>query len=536
MRKKFLVTAIVVSALALAGYLAVDGAGLVYSIAYAAAKDAATKASNDAARAELAELSKQDHTSALFVQVAKVLRPAVVEVKVTKRIKMTTPDMPDMNDFMRRFFGDESQAQPSTPRPNMPRPRQQSREFTQRGLGSGVIVDAANGYVLTNYHVVAGADETIVVLPDGKTLKTTWIRTDRQTDLAILKVEAKGLIEAPLGDSDAMQVGDQVLAIGSPEGLEQTVTSGIISAMKRSTGQANTYQSFIQTDAAINHGNSGGPLVNMKGEVIGINTAIVSQTGVNEGIGLAIPSNMVKTVMRQLIDKGKVTRGYLGVGIQNVTEDLAKSFKLPGTHGAIVTQVVPEGPAGKAGMKKGDFITAVDGKEVVNVQELRRMIADIQPGLEAEFTLFRGGDEMKIKAKIEAQPADINADTSTEGDMDSGSITSKFGLELTTMTPELAKQYNFKHEVKGAMITSVANGSDAESQGLRPGMVITDVDGKDIASADDFVKVVDAKASTDGIRIGLTDRNGNSQFAFIKPRSQDKPEKSDQDQDQNKDE
>jgi serine protease Do len=298
--------------------------------------------------------------------------------------------------------------------------------------------------------------------------------------------------------------------------------------MKRSTGQLNTYQSFLQTDAAINHGNSGGPLVNMKGEVIGINTAIVSQTGVNEGIGLAIPSNMAKTVMRQLIDKGKVTRGYLGIGIQNVVnESLAKSFKLPGTHGALVTQVMPDSPAAKAGIKKEDFITAVAGKEVANVQELRHMIAELSPGQEAEFTLFRDGQEMKITAKLEAQPDDMTAGISAEGDTDKGSITSKFGLELATMTPELANQYGFKREVKGALITSVASGSDAQEQGLRQGMVITDVDGKEIASADDFVKTVEAKANADGIRIGLTDRNGGSQFAFIKPRSQEKPDKPD---------
>jgi serine protease Do len=284
---------------------------------------AVTKGENQAAREQLAALAKGDTLSPLFVRVATVVKPAVVEVRVTKKVKMQ--DMPDMGQFFGHFFGGESNpfGMPQDPgKPTRPQPR----EFLQRGLGSGVVVDAKNGYILTNYHVVGGADEMQVVLPGGRTLMVEWARTDPMTDLAVVKVEPKDLVDAPLGDSDAMRVGDWVMAIGSPEGLEQTVTTGIVSAKGRVTDHANTYQSFIQTDASINHGNSGGPLVNMKGEVIGINTAIVSQSGGNEGIGFAIPSNMVKSVMNQLIEKGKVTRGYLGVAIQGVDEKLAKSF------------------------------------------------------------------------------------------------------------------------------------------------------------------------------------------------------------------
>jgi len=519
MRSKLWVSLFVVAVLAMIGYVVVDGTSLVYNIAYAAAKDAATKASNEAARDQLAEMSKQDHMSALFAQVAKVLKPAVVEVKVTKKVRMMTPDMGgDMDEFFRRFFGDEA---PGI-RPRMPQPQpRQPREFLRRGLGSGVIVDAKNGYVLTNYHVVAGADETQVVLPGGKSLKTTWIRTDKQTDLAVLKVEAQGLIDAPLGDSDAMQVGDWVLAIGSPEGLEQTVTAGIISAMKRSTGEPNTYQSFIQTDASINHGNSGGPLVNMKGEVIGINTAIVSQTGVNEGIGLSIPSKMVKSIMAQLIEKGKVTRGYLGVQIQPVNEDLAKSFNLPSTRGALVGQIMPDTPAAKADIKEGDFITAIEGKEVADVEELRGLVAEYQPGKEIEVTLYRDGKEMKIKVKLEPQPADMTAVIGPEGAMPEPNSASSFGIQVSTMSAEMARQYGFTRPVKGALITEVVPGSNADEQGLRPGMVITSVNGKAVASAEEFAEAASAKEASDGIRVRATDRSGGSRYFFLKP---EKPE------------
>ncbi len=282
-------------------------------------------------------LANADTLSPLFIRVARVLKPAVVEVRVTKRVKME--DMPDADQFFQHFFGgDNPFGEPQTPgQPSHPR----SRDYIQRGIGSGVIVDAKNGYVLTNFHVVGGAEETQVVLYDGRTVKVEWVRTDAMSDLAVLKVDGKDLVDAPLGDSDASQVGEWVLAFGSPEGLPQTVTAGIISAKGRVTDHTNTYQSFLQTDAAINHGNSGGPLVNSRGEIIGINTAIVSESGGNEGIGFAIPSNMVRNVMTQLIEKGKVTRGYLGVTIQAVDENLAKSFNLPTTHGALVTSAAP---------------------------------------------------------------------------------------------------------------------------------------------------------------------------------------------------
>jgi serine protease Do len=398
-----------------------------------------------AERDKLATMSNQDTLSPLFRQVAKVVMPAVVEVRVTKRVAV--PQMPDMDEFMRRFF----QEQPGMP--NQPqRPRQpatpQHREM--RGLGSGVVIDAQNGYVLTNNHVVGGADQVEVVTADNEHLEAEWVKTDPATDLAVVKIKKDGLVAAPLGDSDAMQVGDLVLAIGSPENLPRTVTMGIISAKGRNQaglgGGLNLYQNFLQTDAAINHGNSGGPLVNMKGEVIGVNTAIVSRTGVNEGIGLAIPSNMVKQILDQLIAKGKVVRGYMGVRLQDVDASLAKSFNLPNTEGALAAGVAPDGPAEKAGIKAGDFIVSVDGKKITDVNQLRMMVATIAPGKTVKMGFYREGKLQSADVKVGEQPSDMTAAfTGQESPGAAKAATAeKFGIKVAAMTPDVAERLGYK--------------------------------------------------------------------------------------------
>lgn len=482
----------------------VAGPRLVQEVAFAV-----TKGQIDASRTELAELAKNDTMSTLFVQVSKVLKPAVVEIRVTKKMKANAA--PDMEDFLRRFFGDESPGDGR--RRTMPQPSPHEREYLARGIGSGVIVDAKNGYVLTNAHVVANTDETQIVLDDGRTLKSQWVRLDTQTDLAIVKVQAENLIDAPLGDSDKMSVGDWVLAIGSPEGLQQTVTAGIISAKGRTTGDPNSYQSFLQTDAAINHGNSGGPLVNMRGEVIGITSAIVSRTGVNEGIGFAVPSNMAKTVMSQLIDKGKVTRGFLGVTIQNVDENLAKSFKLPVTAGALVTSVSPGSPAEKAKLKEGDFIVSIDGKNTDTVNDLRNIVAALQPGKSYKVEFYRDGKKTSADIKIDSQPEDMGvaAGPSTE----ESKTSEQYGLEVQTMTPELAQEYQYKKATKGVVITEVTTGSPAEEQGLAEGMTITAVNGKEVATADEFAKAISAKTDKEGVQLRVTGPSGATRFVFL---------------------
>jgi len=483
---------------------AMYGPALVGRIAFAV-----EEGKQAAVREHLAELSKRDYLSPLFREVAKAVKPAVVEVRVTKRIKVRQMPSPEMDDFFRRFFGEES------PRrlPRQPRPRY--REYFSRGLGSGVIVDAEKGYVLTNHHVVGEADEVEVILADKRKFQAQWVRTDRQSDLAIVKIAPKGLLEAPLGDSDKMRVGDWVLAVGTPESLPQTVTAGIISAKGRTTRRADAYQDFLQTDAAINHGNSGGPLVNMRGEVIGINTAIVSRTGVNEGIGLAIPSNMAKNVMAQLIEKGKVVRGYLGVVIQNVDEKLAKSFDLPDTKGALVSQVAGGGPAERAGIKVGDFIVAVGDKKTRNVNELRNAVAAVKPGRTVRLELYRDGKTQTLSVKIEAQPDDMAGAFGWEEPLETAS--EKFGLKVATMNEELAKRYGYEEAPKGVVITAVDPQSDAAEQGLREGMVITHVRGRELASAEQFAKMVSGDAAASGVRIRIMQPDGARRFVFIAP-------------------
>ncbi|MDP6635757.1 MAG: Do family serine endopeptidase [Phycisphaerae bacterium] len=468
---------------------------------------------NRAAREQIAELNRADRTSELYRAVAKAVRPAVVVVHVRKKMDMRGhPSASEMDEFMRRYFGRSPHRVP-LPRtaPDDKNKDAPKREYYSSGVGSGVIVDAKKGYVLTNWHVVQGADEVEIALLDGRRVKTEWVRTDQKTDVAVVKIKPDRLIDAPLGDSDRIEVGDCVLAVGAPEGLPQTVTAGIISAKGRTTGRRG-YENFLQTDAAINHGNSGGPLVDMKGEIIGINTAIVSRTGVNEGIGLAIPSNMVRNVMRQLIDSGEVVRGYIGVHIQDVDEKLAKSFKLPNADGVLVAGVAPRGPARKAGMETGDFIVNVGQKRTKNVNELRNYIASLRPGESVKVKLYREGKVKAVTLKIAKQPEDMLAAFSAP-QLKPKAI-SRLGLEVTTATPEIAQKHGFSKGVKGVIITNVVKGSDAEKNSLTEGLLITKVQGKAIASADDFNKAI-GSAKAAGTRLLVKDKSGGQRFVFI---------------------
>ena len=481
---------------------AVFGPRLAEHIAYAANKGA-----NAADREALAELSERDQLSRLFRAVAKAVKPAVVEVRVKKRVSV-----PRMPDFFDHFSRDDSfGSRPRRPRPSQP---QRRRYYLQRGLGSGVIVDAENGYILTNHHVVVGADEVEIVLADGRKIETEWVRSDPQTDLAVVKIKADKLIAAPLGDSDKMQVGDWVLAIGSPEGLPQTVTAGIISAKGRVTGRVG-YENFLQTDAAINRGNSGGPLVNMKGEVIGINAAIVSRTGVNEGLGLAIPSKMAENVMKQLIKTGKVVRGFLGVTIQDVDKKLAESFKLPNADGALVTRVAKDSPAGQAGIKEEDFIVAIDAKVVKSVNDLRNRVADLAPGREIEFTLYRDGKKKTVTVKIVAQPASMHAALGVEKDKKVSP--ERFGLEVRPLTADLAARGGYDKDTKGVLIVKVAPDSDAAERGLRSGMVIDRAGGRNVTTVEEFASAV-AAASGKALRLRIVTPGGGRHYVVISPK------------------
>ena len=505
--------------------MAVAVLGAVLGVAFAPAfihqlAFAAKEGVNAANREEVAKLSQQEQLSRLFREVAKLAQPAVVEVRVKKRVAV-----PSADDFVRRYFGDEDQPVPGPFRRPSPRaPRRDGGEGgngerfqTQNGLGSGVIVDEKAGYILTNWHVVGGADEVEIITTDGRRFETDWIRGDAQSDIAVLKL--KGQIERlsslPLGDSAAMDVGDLVLAVGSPEGLPQTVTSGIISAKQRTTG-GRGYEDFLQTDASINHGNSGGPLVNMRAEIIGINTAIVSRTGVNEGIGLAIPSNMAKTVMRQLVEKGKVTRGYLGVTIQDVDERLARSFGLGESKGALVTGVQKGSPADKAGVQEEDFIVAVGGKPIENVNELRNRIADVAPGKQIEITVIRQGKKQNMKVEIAVQPAEMSGRPETQPE---GEKAKDLGFEVETFSEQLAARFKYPAGAKGVIVADVDEGGEAAEAGLRPGMLVDRVGERAVTSVAEFRAAV-ASAQKEGgavrLRIGMPD--GGRRYMLITPR------------------
>jgi serine protease Do len=405
-----------------------------------------------------------------FVELAKLNKPTVVNVSTAKVVKPQAPmrrspsnpfGRDPFEDFFEHFFE------------NMPR-----HPYTSRSLGSGFII-SEDGYILTNYHVVAGADEVKVKLSDSREFKAIVKGWDDKLDLALLKIDAKDhLPAAKLGDSDKTEVGEWVMAIGNPFGLGQTVTSGIVSAKERVIGSG-PYDDFIQTDASINPGNSGGPLINSNGEVIGINTAIVAG---GQGIGFAIPVNMAKTIISQLKEKGKVTRGWLGVVIQSITPDLAKSFGLKGEAGALVSEVVKGGPAEKAGLKNGDIITEFDGRKIREMNELPRLVAVTPVGKKVKVTIIRNGKTLHKTVVMETMKEGA-------GEGQSAVAKEKLGVTVAALTPELAAKMGIK-ETKGVVVTEVKPGSVAEDSGIAAGDVVKEIDGVEIVTVADFEKAV----------------------------------------------
>ena len=325
-----------------------------------------------------------------FSNVTKKVMPSVVSVFTSQEVKVSQHPLFNNPNF-REFLGLGDQFEEQTKR--------------KTGLGSGVII-SPEGYILTNHHVIAAADEIEIALDDGRNAKAIIIGSDPETDLAVIKIDMKGLPSITFGHSDQAKVGDIVLAIGNPFGLGQTVTMGIISALGRTLG-INTYESFIQTDAAINPGNSGGALVDIKGNLIGINTLIYSQSGGSLGIGLSIPTVVAKQIMEQIIQTGNVTRGYIGVEVQDLTKELAESFKLTGTEGALIAGVRQEGPADNAGIKPGDILIAVEGKPVTSSSDMLNLIAVLSPGQTATFMVLRNQEEKSFKIRIDKRPKQI---------------------------------------------------------------------------------------------------------------------------------
>jgi serine protease Do len=443
-----------------------------------------------------------------FVPVAKAATPAVVNISTTRVVKgpSGSPMTPFFEDpFFRQFFGDEYSRQFEVP-----------KERREQSLGSGVIVDP-NGLIITNNHVVAKADEIKVLLGDKREFKGKVVGTDPKTDIAVVKIDAKDLPVIPWGDSDKLQVGEYVLAIGNPFGLNQTVTMGIVSAVGRANVGIAEYEDFIQTDAAINPGNSGGALVNTRGELIGINTAIFSQSGGYMGVGFAVPSVMAKSVMDNLVKTGKVVRGWLGVSIQDVTPELAKQFSLSEARGALVTDVLENSPAAKAGLQQGDVIVSYDGKPVENPGSLRNHVAETPVGRKVKIGIIRDKKEKELEVAIAEQPQEMTQSGGEEPSAPSDHVsTALAGLEVSELTPNLARQLGISKSEKGVVITQIDSGSAGMAAGLRVGDLIVEMNRQSIKSLKDYNRAASKVRKDDSILL-LINRQGRNSYFALKP-------------------
>ena len=377
---------------------------------------------------------------------------------------------------------------------------------------------SADGLIVTNEHVVDGADHIKVTLSDRRAFQATVVGTDKKTDLAVLKIEGDHLPWVPFGDSSDLKPGELVLAVGNPFGLNQTVTMGIVSAVGRANVGIADYEDFIQTDAAINPGNSGGALVNAKGELVGINTAIFSRSGGYMGIGFAVPANMVHRVMDSLIKTGKVTRGWLGVSIQEVTPDLAKQFGLGDAKGALVSEVLADSPAASAGLKSGDVIVGFDSKPVENPTVLRNVVAETAVGKTVKVEVLRDKKRRSLNVKIVEQPKEI-AQSGTEEEApgaETGGETALSGLEARNLSPDIARQLGLPATLAGVVITGVSPDSAAADAGVQPGDVIVEVNRQVVRSVTDL-KRINSKLSKNESVLLLINRRGGKLFLAIKP-------------------
>jgi len=429
-----------------------------------------------------------------FINLAKRLGPSVVNVSTTtvRGSERNAPGPFGGNDpaeeFWQRFFGGRS-------------PRGPQR---QSGVGSGFIVDAS-GMILTNYHVVDGAQKLSVTLSDGKKYDAKVIGSDEKSDIALIKIEAgRNLPVAPLGDSDRLEVGEWVMAIGNPFGLDHTVTSGIVSAKGRNIGQG-PYDNFIQTDASINPGNSGGPLINLRGEVVGINSAIFSQSGGNIGIGFAIPSNAVKELLPQLRDKGKVVRGFIGASVQKVTPEIGESLGINPARGALVADLVKDGPAERAGLKTGDVIVEFDRRPIKDSADLPQQVARVAPGSSVQIKVIRDGKETTLPLTVGEMKGTEVAASAQEGEL---------GLTVQPLTPQLAENLGLER-TDGLVISAVKPGSSADEAGLRAGDVIIEVNRQTVKNLADYNREIARNDKAKSV-LFLVRRGQSSLFLALK--------------------
>ena len=416
-----------------------------------------------------------------FSDLAEKARPGVVNIRTVKKLKGGGP-------VFRHFFGNpfEDFGPFSKGGPE--------GDFKQQSLGSGFVIDR-EGYIVTNNHVIEDADEIKVKLANGKAFDAEVVGRDPKTDLALIKIDGSNdLKPLPMGDSNSLRVGTWVLAIGSPFGLEQTVTAGIVSAKGRVIG-AGPYDDFIQTDASINPGNSGGPLLNTKGEVVGINTAIMSRGGGNDGVGFAIPVNLAKGIIEQLKNKGRVTRAWLGVGIQDLTQELADYYHVKGQKGALVTQVYEGDPANRAGIKTGDIIVEVDGKKVSSSRDLSRTIANTPVGAQIPITILREGQEKTFHVELtERTDSDVPVKVTAKS-------SKGLGIQVTELKPETARRAGLPENEKGVLVTRVQPGGKGEMAGIQPGDVIKEINRKPVITPKDVKSQMEEVKSGDTVQI-----------------------------------
>lgn len=451
-------------------------------------------------------ISVLEQTGSAFTAIAKEATPAVVFIKAERTVSMggrpggfryNDPFGFFGDDFLRRFFDRRGFEPPSgTP-----------RQFRQMGQGSGFIINE-DGYILTNHHVVGDADKITVKLQDGREFDAERIGSDPKSEVALIRIQGDDLPHLELGDSSKIQVGEWVVAIGNPFGLDATVTAGVISAVGRSNIGIADYEDFIQTDAAINPGNSGGPLLNIRGEVIGINTAIYSRSGGYMGIGFAIPIDMAVAIQDQLVKSGKVTRGFLGILIQDMTRDLAESFGLEDAEGILIADVTEDSPAGKAGLEAGDVILELNGNPTRSVGEFRNEIASNPPGTEVALTVVRDGKQQTIEVTTGEMPDEEQAVASSE------QVTEQLGLTVQDLTAETAARLGLPME-EGVLVSNVERGSIAGQAGLQPGNIITSVNQRPVTTAEDFLKAV-AGVGDDGLLLLRVRDRGFSRYVTLR--------------------